>query len=357
MVQFIGVNDAVGLVRSVGPGSFMAGLVDYLREDFARWGQFEVSARLASHSPDGVIELMPTSDGSLYSFKFVNGHPGNTRDGKLTVTAFGVLAEVATGYPLLLSEMTLATALRTAATSALAAGYLARPGSRRMALIGAGAQAEFQALAFHAVLGIDEIRVFDTDPGATAKLMRNLAATPGLRVVAAASAADAVRGADVVTTATAAKARAAVLTPAMVEPGMHVNAIGGDCPGKTELDADVLRRARVVVEYLPQSRVEGEVQQVDGEVETVELWRIVSGAASGREAPDQVTVFDSVGFALEDFSTLRYLRDLLAATGLAETRWARDLDLVPDLADPKNLFSLLLPATRQWVARAEAAPA
>ena len=353
MVQFIGVSNAANLVRSVGPGAFMAGLVGYLRQDFARWDRFEASARLASHSPNGVIELMPTSDGALYSFKFVNGHPGNTREGKLTVTAFGVLADVATGYPLLLSEMTLATALRTAATSALAASYLARPGSRRMALIGAGAQAEFQALAFHAVLGIDEISVFDVDPRATAKLLRNLAATPSLRVVAAASVADAVRGADIVTTATAAKSRAAVLTPAMVEPGVHINAIGGDCPGKTELDPDVLRQARVVVEYLPQSRVEGEIQQVGEDVRAVELWRIVSGAEPGREAADQVTVFDSVGFALEDFSTLRYLRDLLAESGRA-----RDLDLVPELADPKDLFSLLLPAAAgSRAARVEAAPA
>ena len=352
MVQFIGVSDAAGLVRSLGPGAFMAGLAGYLRQDFARWDRFEASARLASHSASGVIELMPTSDGALYSFKYVNGHPDNTREGKLTVTAFGVLADVATGYPLLLSEMTLATAMRTAATSALAAGYLARRDSRRMALIGAGAQAEFQALAFHAVLGIDEISVFDTDPRATAKFVRNLAATPGLRVVAAASTADAVRGADIVTTATAAKSRAAVLTLAMVEPGVHINAIGGDCPGKTELDPDVLRQARVVVEYLPQSRVEGEIQQVGEDVRAVELWRIVSGAEPGREAADQVTVFDSVGFALEDFSTLRYLRDLLSESGRA-----RDLDLVPDLADPKDLFSLLLPAVGPQAVRAEAAPA
>ena len=105
--------------------------------------------------------------GSLYSFKYVNGHPKNTAQGLLTVTAFGVLADVATGYPVLLSELTFTTALRTAAMSALAARHMARPSSRSMALIGNGAQAEFQALAFHHMLGIRELRLFDTDPAAT----------------------------------------------------------------------------------------------------------------------------------------------------------------------------------------------
>ena len=118
---------------------------------------------------------MPTCDGHLYSFKYVNGHPKNTSQRLLTVTAFGVLADVQTGYPLLLSEMTYATALRTAATSALAAPTLARSGSRVMALIGNGAQSEFQAVAFHHMLGVRELRLFDTDLRATLKLETNLA--------------------------------------------------------------------------------------------------------------------------------------------------------------------------------------
>src|SRR5262245_11174991 len=128
MTQFIGVAEMGELVRSTGIERFLAGLARTIDEDFRRWPEFEKEARLASHSRDGVIELMPTSDGRLYSFKYVNGHPGNTRSGKLTVTAFGVLADVATGYPLLVAEMTLLTALRTAATSALAASRLARKG-------------------------------------------------------------------------------------------------------------------------------------------------------------------------------------------------------------------------------------
>jgi ornithine cyclodeaminase len=225
------------------------------------------------------------------------------------VTAFGVLADVETGYPLLLSELTLTTALRTAATSALAARHMARPGSRVMALIGNGAQSEFQAIAFHHLLGIRELRLYDCDAAATDKLLANLARLrlPGLAVQRCGSIAAAVAGADIVTTVTADKRNATILTPSMVAPGMHLNAVGGDCPGKTELHADILRRhdARVVVEFEPQSRIEGEIQQLPADFPVTELSEVLAGRAPGRLSASELTVFDSVGFALEDFSALR----------------------------------------------------
>ena len=183
MTRFIDVPALSRLVQDVGVTTFMAELADTLRTDFARWGEFDKAPRVASHSDVGVIELMPVADSRRYAFKYVNGHPSNTARGMYTVMAFGVLADVATGYPELLCELTLTTALRTAATSAMAAKALARPDSRVMALIGNGAQSEFQALAFHSQLGIEEIRLFDVDPRATDKLMRNLAGVPGLRLI------------------------------------------------------------------------------------------------------------------------------------------------------------------------------
>src|SRR5262245_45792963 len=127
MIDYIGIERVQELVHRVGIARFIEGLAGEIEADFRRWSDFDKSARHATHSAVGVIELMPTSDGRLYSFKYVNGHPKNTSSGLLTVTAFGVLADVATGYPLLLSELTLTTALRTAAMSALAARSLARP--------------------------------------------------------------------------------------------------------------------------------------------------------------------------------------------------------------------------------------
>ena len=334
---YLSAPDVIELVRRRGVESCLRGMADYLHADFLRWGAFDKSARVASHSRDGVIELMPIADGQTYAFKYVNGHPRNTRWGLPTVMAFGVLADVATGAPLLLSELTLTTALRTAAMSALAARALARPGARTMALIGNGAQSEFQALAFYHLLGISTLRLFDTDPAATAKLQANLQGT-GLRTVACTSTAEAVCGADIVTTVTADKTNATILTPDLLAPGMHINAVGGDCPGKTELHADVLRGAEVFVEYAPQTRIEGDIQQLPPDFAVTELWEVLAGQRTGRASDAAVTVFDSVGFALEDFSALRFLRDAATELGMVQP-----MALIPALTDPKDLFGLLHP--------------
>lgn len=344
MVNYLGVHSVRQLVKQVGLAAFLQQLVDAMEHDYRRWERFDKSARHAIHSPGGVIELMPTSDGELYCFKYVNGHPKNTAEGLLTVTAFGVLADVDTGYPLLVSELTLTTALRTAAMSVLAARHMARkegPGSRTMALIGNGAQSEFQALAFYHLLGVRELRLFDTDPAATAKLARNLKhmQLQGLTVVPCTSTAEAVRGSGIVTTVTADKRNASILTPDMIEPGMHLNAVGGDCPGKTELHPNILRRsdARVVVEFEPQSRIEGEIQQMPADFAVTEFTRVLRAEAPGRASDEEVTVFDSVGFALEDFSALRTLHALLQTY----PHLATPIDLIPQMDNPKDLFGVL----------------
>ncbi|HBK49090.1 MAG TPA: ornithine cyclodeaminase [Pseudomonas sp.] len=335
MTYFIDVPTMSDLVHDIGVAPFIGELAAALRDDFKRWQAFDKSARVASHSEVGVIELMPVADKSRYAFKYVNGHPANTARDLHTVMAFGVLADVDTGYPVLLSELTIATALRTAATSLMAAQALARPNARKMALIGNGAQSEFQALAFHKHLGIEEIVAYDTDPLATAKLIANLKEYSGLTIRRASSVAEAVKGVDIITTVTADKAYATIITPDMLEPGMHLNAVGGDCPGKTELHADVLRNARVFVEYEPQTRIEGEIQQLPADFPVVDLWRVLCGETEGRQSDSQVTVFDSVGFALEDYTVLQYVLQQAEKRGMG----AR-IDLVPWVEDdPKDLFS------------------
>ncbi len=340
MTRYVDVADMQQLVRRLGPERLLVEMSQYIREDFLRWDSYQKSARTANHSADGVIELMPVADDTLFAFKYVNGHPKNPLRSLPTVMAFGVLAEVATGYPLLLGELTITTALRTAATSALAAQALARPGSRSMALIGNGAQSEFQALAFMALLGITELRVFDVDPQATGKLVANLQAYADagrLCIVRAASTREAVRGADIVTTVTADKTRATILSADMLEPGMHLNGVGGDCPGKTEMEAAVLRAAKVFVEYEPQTRVEGELQQMPADFAVTPLWRVLAGQVAGREHAQQITLFDSVGFALEDLSALRYVYQLAKLKGVGQ-----HIDLVPTMDDPKDLFGAAL---------------
>ncbi|MGR3497439.1 MAG: ornithine cyclodeaminase [Limimaricola soesokkakensis] len=335
MVPFVSVAQMMEMVNSIGPRRMMAELADYIEEDFRRWELFDKTPRVASHSPEGVIELMPTSDGETYGFKYVNGHPSNLKRGFQTVTAFGVLARVDNGYPILLSEMTVLTALRTAATSAVAASHLAPKGAKTLAMIGAGAQCEFQALAFQEMLGIEKVRIYDIDPAATKKAVANLADS-GLDITACDSGEEAVAGAEIITTCTADKQYATILTDNMVGRGVHINAIGGDCPGKTELHRDILLRSDIFVEYPEQTRIEGEIQQLDPDHPVTELWQVITGKAEGRRAPDQITLFDSVGFATEDFSALRYVRDQLDRTGHYTM-----LDLLADPDDTRDLYGMV----------------
>ncbi len=335
LVPFVSVENMMRLVHHVGIEPFLKELSDYIEQDFRRWESFDKTPRLASHSRDGVIELMPTSDGTNYSFKYVNGHPKNTRNGFQTVAAFGLLADVLNGYPILLTEMTLLTALRTAATSAMAARHLAPRNATTMALIGNGAQAEFQALAMKAVVGINHVRLYDVDPAATAKAARNLEGK-GLQVTSCRTAEAAIEGSQIVTTCTADKQNAQILTDNLVGSGVHINAIGGDCPGKTELHPDILLRADTYVEYPPQTRLEGEIQQMSEDFPVTELWKVIAGLDNGRRDDRQITLFDSVGFAIEDFSALRYVRDKLSGTPFSQ-----DLDIVADPDDPRDLFGML----------------
>jgi len=335
LVPFVSVDHMMQLINHTGLTQMMIGLSEYIESDFKRWELFDKTPRVASHSAEGVIELMPTSDGEVYGFKYVNGHPKNTKDGLQTVTAFGLLADVTTGYPVLLSEMTLLTALRTAATSAMAAKFLAPKDATTMAMIGNGAQSEFQSLAMQAICGITHVRLYDIDPLATEKAAAHLTAA-GLKVTACTTAQEAIEGAEIITTCTADKQYATILTDNMVGSGVHINAIGGDCPGKTELHRDILLRSDIFVEFPPQTRIEGEIQQLPDDYPVQQLWKVITGQKHGRRSDTQITLFDSVGFAIEDFSSLRYIRDLIK-----DTDFFSPLDMLADPDDPRDLYGML----------------
>ncbi len=338
LVPFVSVDNMMRLVHHVGVEQMITQIAAQIEADFKRWESFDKTPRIPAHSPHGVIELMPTSDGEAYGFKYVNGHPKNTSEGLQTVTAFGLLADVYTGYPTLLTEMTMLTALRTAATSALVGKYLAPKSATTMAMIGNGAQSEFQCLAFKAMCGIDTVRLYDTDPNATAKCAANLQGK-GLRVVPCKTPEDAIEGAQIITTCTADKKYATILTDNMVGPGVHINAIGGDCPGKTELHRDILLRSEIFVEYPEQTRIEGEIQALDDDHPVTEMWEVMTGQATGRTDDRQITLFDSVGFAIEDFSALRYIKSAIEGTDFYEP-----LDMLADPDDPRDLFGMLMRA-------------
>jgi ornithine cyclodeaminase len=220
----------------------------------------------------------------------------------------------------------------------MAAKWLAPKGATTMAIIGNGAQAEFQALAFKAICGLTEMRLYDIDPAATAKCARNLAGS-GLRIVSCATAEEAILGAQIITTVTADKTNATILTDNMLGSGIHINGVGGDCPGKTELHRDILMRSSIFVEYPAQTRIEGEIQQLAPDHPVTEMWQVITGAVVGRTSAAQVTLFDSVGFAIEDFAALRYVLAQAKATGLYD-----NLDMIADPDDPRDLYGMVLRA-------------
>jgi ornithine cyclodeaminase len=334
-MKVITARDMQQLIASIGIENFFDRLIASLEHDFSRWHDFRKSPRHATHYAQGVIELMPCADDRYYAFKYVNGHPANTAIGKLSVIATGQLSDALNGYPLLLAEMTLMTAFRTAATSVLAAKYLARPNSETLAIIGTGAQAEFQALAFKRLFPLKEIRFYDKDPKAMVKFAHNLEHY-NLALIPSGTIQEAVGQADIVITATAAYGRQRLFDLQNIAAGTHINAIGCDCPGKTELPLEILEAAKIVVEYLPQSLNEGEVQQCGADCVYAELWELASSSKPGRENDDEITLFDSVGFALEDYSALRLIYELSQQNALGH-----ELALLPEPADPKDLFRML----------------
>ena len=335
MVSLITVEHIQQLIQKIGIRTFFTDVVTALEHDFKNWNQFYKHPRHATHYKHGVIELMPISNDEFYAYKYVNGHPKNPENDKQTVTAIGMLAEVKSGYPLMISEMTLLTAIRTAATSALAAKYLAKNNARSMSIIGTGAQSEFQVLAMQATLGINRVHYFDIDVHAMQKFKNNLTRFD-FQLVPGKNVQDTIHHTDIITTATADKKQSRILEASWIEPGMHINGIGGDCPGKTELDVEILKHAKIVVEYFAQTHEEGEIQNLSKKEIYAELWEIIAGLKLGRETSQEITVFDSVGFALEDYTVLRYVYEKSR-----ELKIGASIDLIPNPSDPKDLFSAL----------------
>lgn len=338
MVKLITIKDLQTIIRSVGLKPFFQKLTARLEKDFTNWEKFHRTPRHAIHLPHGVMELMPTCSDKYYSYKFVNGHPENPKASKLTVVAVGALAEIQHGYPLMISEMTLLTGLRTAATAAMASKYLANPNPKTVAIIGCGVQSEFQVMAHAALFDIQKVQCYDINPDAMQRFAKNFK-DESFEVVLAKDGKSCVQGADIVITATAVKKHAVVLEHAWLQPGQHINGIGGDCPGKTELDIKTLKASKIFVEYLPQTKVEGDIQLLGDAAESAvsaELWQVITKQKAGRQAKDELTLFDSVGFAVEDYSVLRLVYALAEELHVGES-----LDLVPSPEQSKNLFELV----------------
>ena len=207
------------------------------------------------------------------------------------------------GKPLILSEMTYLTALRTACVSALAAKYMAKKNTSVVGIIGLGAQSEYQILALTRVFNIKQVFCYDIDSAAMDKFITNMSYLD-INFVVVGSASSVVKNAkDILVTCTSKAGFNKVVCVDDINSGVHINAVGGDGPKKTELDPLLLKKAKIVIEFLPQTTIEGEIQQLSKPGPVTELWECVKGVKV-RDSDDTVTIFDSVGFSVEDFTVL-----------------------------------------------------
>ncbi len=222
-----------------------------------------------------------------------------------------------TGIPLALMDGNYLTIIRTGAVGAIAAKYLARRNSRKVAIIGAGTQGKIQLSGLLEVLPIQEVQSFDLNEEANVKFADQWKGS-GLRVIPCHSPKEAVDGVDVIVTTT--PSFQAIVKDEWVLSGMHINAIGSDTKWKQEIDQQVLGRAKVVVDSLNQARELGECQHAfrDGIIKSVhgELGEIISDMKPGRETDSEITLFDATGIALQDLAVAAYAYEAALAHGV-----------------------------------------
>lgn len=301
------------------------GCIDRLAQAFRELAQGRAQQPLRTVLPleghPGLLGMMPGSltDPSVVGAKVLTVYPGNRGTGRPSHQGLVALFDPVNGSPLALVDATSLTEVRTAAVSALATRTLAREGSHVLAILGAGALAETHVRALPVVRPITTLRVWDRHPERARSLLERL--EPGSMATEAAAGPDeAVRGADIVCTVTA--AREPILEAEWVEEGAHVNAVGAAVPGARELATSLVRRARVFVDRRESAWAEADdlrVPLAEGAIGrghvVAELGEVLLGNATGRSSAREVTIFKSVGLAVEDLAAAAYAVERARAEG------------------------------------------
>lgn len=276
----------------------------------------------------GLMLLMPCYDrqAEKISLKIIYQFAENPARGLPLIQSLLLLADEKDGQILSIMNGAVVTALRTGAVAGLATDYLARPEASRLAILGAGVQAEYQLKAMVAVRNIKNVRVFDVNKGAAETFARKLGKELGLSVEAVANPSAALKNADLACTATTSEVP--VLEARDVEPGTHINAIGSWHPATREIPSSLILRSRIFVESrtavmeeagdLIMPVQEGLISKEALEDRLIELSDLVSGKAAGRESSEQVTLFKSVGLAVEDLFCASYVYDVCRRKGIGQ---------------------------------------
>src|SRR5665213_2252145 len=228
-----------------------------------------------------------------------------------------------TGEMVALIEADALGQLRTGAASGVATKYLANPSASSAGIIGTGYQARTQLEAVASVRALKRVRAFGRDPERRANFCREMSEKIGVTVEAAGSSEEAVKGSEIIITATS--ATKIVLEGAWLAPGMHINAMGANWPQKRELDSAAVGRAnKIVVDSIEQAKMEaGDLIQAFGEDQSrwaavQELSRIVPGKEPGRSSAEEITLFKSHGIATWDLAAAVRVYEMAAARGMGQ---------------------------------------
>ncbi|HEX6161544.1 MAG TPA: ornithine cyclodeaminase family protein [Thermoanaerobaculia bacterium] len=296
-----------------------------VEEAFRAYGEGRTAApkSLGLHAPEGTFHIKAAT-ADVFAAKINANFPRNPGRHQLpTIQGLLVVMDMERGTPLAILDSALITTLRTAAATAVAAKYLARPDAATLAVIGCGTQGQASLEALRRVRPIRSAVAYDLDAASADRFARTMSATLGIDVRAAASVGEAVAGADMVVTCTT--ARAAILDARHLHDGLFIAAVGADNPEKQELAPDLLRESRVVVDILEQAATMGDLHHaieaglLTREDVHGELADVICGRAAARRNDDEVFVFDSTGTALQDVAvaSLAYRRAVERGTGVA----------------------------------------
>lgn len=262
---------------------------------------------------NGDLRSMPSylEELNISAVKIVNVHPDNRAKYDLpTVMATIILVDPKNGAPIAIMGGTTITRMRTGAAGAVAAKYLAKKDSKIVGLVGAGAQARTQLMGLLEVYGkLEEVRVCDISEKARNAFMNEMQPKYGhlCKIIPVSNVKEAVQGSDIVVTTT--PSRKPIVMNEWVEPGMHLNCIGADAPGKEEVDPAILKRAKIVVDDWEQASHSGEINVPfsEGTITKEDIWaeigEVVAGLKTGRVSQDEITLFTSTGLAIQDAVT------------------------------------------------------
>ena len=343
----LSLSDIIEIVNATGLNHIMDLMIRRLKDalkhfDDQAWGIPSRDGFDYTHPGRGLLEWMPIlKKGHEVTFKMVGYHPTNPSRRQLpTILSSICTYDTINGHLAAIADATFLTALRTGAASAVASQAAARLDSDEIGIIGCGAQAVTQLHALSRVFDIRRVRAYDIDPTASRSFIDRTAFI-GLDVRVA-PLDEVVAQSDIICSATSVeKEKGPVFQDRNVKPWLHINAVGSDFPGKTELPQSLLQRSFVFPDFLEQAIVEGECQQLQEDEIGPSLTQIVKNEAKYLFLQQQLSVFDSTGWALEDQLAIALLIE--RAKDLERGTW---IQLESDSDDPKNPYAFLHGLTR-----------